>query len=167
MGGWRNVFPSNTTELDALSLGKILAQNQLGEELMNYLNENGQETGGLVDADELMKKFKCQQLNEKTPIVRGYKVSDDTLVISLNMLRYEEGSTGTFDVPPLDIFFSADFFMWRREGKVIKSIYECPIEKMNEDRPLLAAVRELSVWNYPNERIQFKNGSLEVKKVDF
>jgi len=162
--GWKNVFGSPQFEhMDAINFGKNLLHNEIGDDMLAYINENGK--AGRIDGDESMKLFNRRPIDDKTPIIQGYQVSDNTLVISANMLKYDQDSTGSFDVPPLDIFFSVDFFLWKREGKVIKVIYECPIATMNEDRPLLAAVRELSIWNFYNERAQFKNGTLEVKKV--
>jgi hypothetical protein len=162
--GWSNVFGSSSYEhMDAINFGKNLLQNEIGDDMLAYINEHGKQ--GRVDSDESMKLFKRRPIDAKTPIIQGYQVSDNTLVISASMLKYDQDSTGSFEVPPLDIFFQVDFFLWKAEGKVIKVIYECPIERMNEDRPLLTAVRELSVWNFYNERAQFKNGTLEVKKV--
>lgn len=162
--GWSNVFPSEQFKTDAIAFGKTLVQNEIGDDLIAYIEENGAKTGGLLNGDEVKKIFNRKPINDKTPIIRGYQVSDDTAVISINMLKYDQDSTGSFDVPPMDIFFSVDYFLWRKAGKVIKVIYECPIDNMLEDRPTLDVIRSFSMWHYYGERAQFKNGSLEMKK---
>jgi len=160
--GWRNVFPSKIRpNCSAIEFGKELAHKELGEEMVQFIADTGKK--GIVDGDECQKLFDRRPVGNR-PIVQGIQISKDTLAISIAMYKYNEGSTGTFDIPPMDIYFAVDYLMYNKNGRVIKTIYECPMENMNEDRPILDTIRELSIWNYSLERSQFRKGTLEVAR---
>ena|SRR3990167_589475 len=155
-----DVFPNDELNFDAIGLGKVLLENELGPDLLNYINSIGSLK---LNGDETAKLFKIRPLNNK-PLFQGFKIGEDVLVISGNMFKYDQGSTGTFDVPPIDIYYSFDIFCWKKVGRLMKVLYECPLDNMNTDRTHLETIRGYSIFNYYQQQSQFVNGTLQVKE---
>jgi len=53
-------------------------------------------------------------------------------------------------VPLRDYYTYTDIFYWKKERWVFTMNYQCPLEEVEQSKPILDAIRNRSIFNYPS-----------------